>query len=705
MSRRAYAASLLLALLPASVRAADPQTPAVPGAAFPSTVEVVNVDAVVLDERGEAIEGLTAADFTVKEDGRPQTVTSFEAVSFLESAPTAAVGRQRVSTNATPTDPRERWIVVVFDDVNISQYATPRAHEAVIQFLTRGLRPGDQVMIAPTSGGAWWTGRLPEDLESLTAFVKRQQGGLRPDTSSARIWDHEAYGIVTERDPQALARVARRYFETNLIPEAYPQDRDIAREVQVSPGLALIRAKAREVYSQSTARVRATLGALERIAAGLTALRGRKTLLLVSEGFIMDTSQREFRELVQAARRANAAIHYVDARSPEGMLGQAGMPGGGAEFGRDVEERDTITALAFASQEAEGARSIALDTGGSIVAGTGLVDAMTKIAREGRRYYLLGYSSTNAKRDGKFRKIEVSVARPKVEVRARRGYYAPRDGEQRPPAKDELDPVVRAGLDAPFGQSGLPLRLTSYVFGAQADGKAQAALVAEADLGPLRLKSRAGKYEAKLHAYVVIHGRDNNLADRQETLLELALPEDVYRGVLRTGVPIRREFKLPPGQYQARVLVREEASGLIGSVRHEFEVPQKGALRASTPILTDQFQVIAGAAPRPLPVAHREFRAGTPIVCAFEIYGAAPDAAAGGLRVSVSYKLRRADGTELTSSPARRVEARSLLALSQVITLDLPPGAEGPHELLVSVQDEAGGRRLEIAEPFTVVRQ
>ncbi len=416
MSRRAYVASLVLALSIAGLRAAGGPQSSVSGAAFPSAVEVVNVDAVVLDERGAAVEGLTAADFTLYEDGQPQTITSFEAIAVRESAATAAPGRQRVSTNAKPSDPRERWLVVAFDDVHLSQYATPRAQDAVIQFLTRGLQPGDQVMIAPTSGGAWWTGRLPDDLESLTAFVRRQQGGLRPDTSPARIWDHEAYGIVTDRDPQALARVARRYFETNLIPEAYPQDRDIAREVQVSPGLALIRAKAREVYNQSTARVRATLGVLERIAEALTALRGRKTLLLVSEGFIMDTSQREFRELVQAARRANAVIHYVDARSPEGMLGQAGMPGGGAEFSRDVEERDTTTALAFAAQEAEGSRSIALDTGGSIVAGTAaLSDGMAKIAREGRNYYLLGYSSTNAKRDGKFRKIEVRVNRPKVE--------------------------------------------------------------------------------------------------------------------------------------------------------------------------------------------------------------------------------------------------------------------------------------------------
>lgn len=705
MSRRVLAAILALAL-PASSRAADPQPLPTPATAFPSAIEVVNVDVVVLDRSGEPLAGLTAADFTLKEDGKPQSITSFEAVTLDESAPAASAGRQRVSTNAPPPEAVERWIIVAFDDVNISQYATPRAQDAVVQFLTRGLREGDQVMIAPTSGGAWWTGRLPADLESLTAFVKRLQGGRRPDTSPARIWDHEAYAIVTDRDPQALARVARRYFETNQIPEAYPQDREIARDLQVSPGLAMIRAKAREVYRESTARVRATLGSLERVTSALTSLRGRKTLLLVSEGFIMDTSQREFRELVQAARQANAAIHYVDARSPEGMLGQAGMPGGSAEFSRDIEERDTTTALAFAALEAEGARSIALDTGGSIVQGSSLASGMAKIAREGRSYYLIGYSSSNAKRDGKFRKIEVSVARDGVDVRARRGYYAPKDGEERPRPKDELDPAVRAGLDAPGGRSGLPLRLTSIVFGPQADGKAKTWLVAEADPTPLRLQPRAGRYEANLNAYVVVHGRDTGSVDSQETRLELSLPAEVYQVVARTGVPIRREFALAPGHYQARLLVRDERSGLLGSVRHEFEVPSGKGLYASTPMLTDAFQPgESGAAPRPAPVAHRVFRAGAPLACAFEIYGAAPDPAAGGPRVSVSYSLRRADGREIASSAPRRLEARSLFALSHVILLNLPADSDGPHELLVTVTDEAGARKLELSEPFEVARR
>jgi len=227
---------LTLAAAGAPVGEARPQPPPQASTAFPSSVDVVNVDVVVLDRQGNPVEGLTQADFTVQEDGRPQAISAFEAVDFRESPATAPPGRQRISTNATAPVRGDRSFVIVFDDANISSYASPRARKAITSFLDRGLRDGDQVMIAPTSGGPWWAGRMPEDHDTLVAFVDQLQGAWRPDTTAARIWDHEAIAIANGRNRQLEAEVARRYFENNLIPEAYPQDRELAAEINVSPG-------------------------------------------------------------------------------------------------------------------------------------------------------------------------------------------------------------------------------------------------------------------------------------------------------------------------------------------------------------------------------------------------------------------------------------------------------------------------------------
>src|SRR5258707_15450966 len=110
----------------------------------------------------------------------------------------------------------------------------------------------------------------------------------------------------------------------------------------------MIRAKAQEVYREADVRLRATLGTLARVSTAMAQLRGRKTLLLVSEGFIMDPSQTEFRELIQAARNSSAAVYFFDVRGPTGSVGQPGMAGGGAGSGRagDLQEATTLLPLA-----------------------------------------------------------------------------------------------------------------------------------------------------------------------------------------------------------------------------------------------------------------------------------------------------------------------------------------------------------------------
>jgi hypothetical protein len=89
-TRNAFGAALLLGMsVAAAAQQAPPQptpTPAAPSIVFPSQVELVTVDAVVTDKKNAPIENLTKESFTVFEDGKPQEITSFEAV-ILPPAP------------------------------------------------------------------------------------------------------------------------------------------------------------------------------------------------------------------------------------------------------------------------------------------------------------------------------------------------------------------------------------------------------------------------------------------------------------------------------------------------------------------------------------------------------------------------------------------------------------------------------------------
>ena len=512
------------------------------------------------------------------------------------------------------------------------------------------------------------------------------------------MWDHEARGIALGRDAQALAQVMRRYYENGVISDAPPSN---VAELDISPGVTMVRAMARQVYTEARARIQTSLGTLDRLAQALADARGRKTLLLFSEGFIMDTTLPEFRSVLRAAQNANVAVHFVDVGNPGGDLGQ---PAGGADVGRAVQENDTTISMALAGREAEGTRSVAADTGGSTIAGTNLLAGLARVANEGRTYYLLGYSPANTRRDGRFRTIRVTVNRPGVTVRARGGYFAPSNERETPRADpDTLNPDVRAALDSPFGAPGIPMRLTSYVFGPQAGGTVRALLVAEADPQPLRLQPRDGRYAATLESYVLVHDRTRGSLERNERVVELNVPEAAWPELARRGIPLQREFDLAPGHYQATVLVRDRATGTIGSVRHEFEVPQPREFRITTPIVTDMLQppAAAGQPPRPIPVARRTFAAGSRIAAAFEVLGAAE--AAGGPQVSVGYTLRRADGTEVAAAAPQRMTRNGAGQLAVAIGIALPPGAAGEHELHLSVRDEQAVRVIEYVEPLTLV--
>ena len=95
--------------------AQTPQTPV-----FRSTIDLVHLDVSVLDKDRRPVRGLTAEDFTVLEDGKPQSIVAFTAVDVPENPPTPAAWSGRapadVQSNEGVQDPDGRLFVVLLDD-------------------------------------------------------------------------------------------------------------------------------------------------------------------------------------------------------------------------------------------------------------------------------------------------------------------------------------------------------------------------------------------------------------------------------------------------------------------------------------------------------------------------------------------------------------------------------------------------------------
>jgi VWFA-related protein len=691
------ATALATAFAGASGSAAqEPQPPS-----FGREIELVRVDVVVTGKDGQPVKGLTRDQFTLLDEGKPQPIETFEAIDLpLPPADAVPLARPRVATNAPPppgTD-TSRTVVIVFDDLNLTNESAPRAKAAVAAYLDTGLREGDRVTLVATGGGVWWSTRMLAGRADLLAILKNLTGRrVRTDARDA-ITDYEAMRIFVMNDSAVEARVRRR-FETYGVKSRAESEQERQNREVYQPGVQdpYVSRRAQEEYMKARARNRVTLATLERAILSLGPSRERKTVLLASDGFVYDIQEDGFRRVVEAARRANAAISFLDAR---GLM----APGFySAQFDALPGDPGALGAvLADTTLDAEGSEALAIDTGGYAIRSTNdLTDGAKRIAQESRSYYLLGFTPQGP-RDGKFRKLAVKVRAPGTSVRSRRGYYASSadGGAAQAEAKpaDRRDAVLQSALDTAEYRPAIPLRMTALVLGNGGPGKVQALVATEIDASKVSYEEKDGELRGTLDFLLVVAQRETGEFSRYDQKIELLRnPAQTASG--SSWYTVAREFELNPGGHQARVVVRDARTQEVGSLAFDFEVPPVEQFRIGTPVLTDRLQQQPGGGPGPVVVARRTFKAGQPLYCRFDVYGAAtgPDRLPA---VTASHVLRAKDGTVLGRSEPTPISPTSLGAVARLmaIPLNVEPGE---YELVLTVRDTLADRTLEAVEPFT----
>lgn len=657
-------------------------------ATFPSEVQLVTVDAVVLDGKGLPVCGLARDDFTVEEDGRPVEIASFEAF-VLETPATLPL-----ETASSPISLRKtgRAFAIILDDIGMTTSDATDVRRGASTFL-ESLGDGDEVSLGTTSGDAWWSARLlegREDLLTVAARVKgRNVGQELPDSMS----DFEAFTIHNSGAGGAVVqRVIARWTRANVCFERDPG----------CPGRVSARAAALD--AARLARTRLTLQAVRRGLAALAPIRGRKSLLLFSRGFLRD-SETGVRDVMEASREANAAVYFVDAR---GLVARPGQPSA-ADSG-PAPDPGEVGAMSFeaAVLDSEGAQALADDTGGfSIRNMNDLGSGAARIADESRIFYLLGFYPPKGKPTEAWRTLRVEVKKPGLKVRARRGYSLSATDEpgglgrnRRDKPNTGPDPAVAGALDSPHDVASVPVRAIAYVFEPLTAKTTHVVVAIELDASGLGSETKGASRVARLGVSVVATNRDSGRAFRHDDMLEFALGAP--------GAPgwraLAREFELPAGITQARVVVRDTASGAIGAVSQRFEVPPPHALYVSTPILTDHVAARRDGQARAQPAlaAHRLFAPAGQLYCEFEVFGAArppgkglPQVAAGlELRAPDGRVVRRADPTLIAADPNGRVV--------RMLGIPLDGAEEGSYELVLRVLDESSGGSVERREAFSL---
>jgi VWFA-related protein len=660
--------SLWLALAP------GPQTTP----SFPTEIEVITIDAVVVDREGRPVTGLAREDFRVIEDGKPREIVSFEAYdrggTTIDETPPAPV-----ATNARGTELRGRAFALLLDDVFTPLQGSAEVRQAAESFLRNSVGPGDEVTIATTSGNAYWSAGLPDGLEDLLAVAARFKGR---DTGGRYGTQEYAQSHQTPEEMRYGQLEMRRMSEL----QAY----DIVRGRRSGD-----QPMAQEIDQIRRRRMKLTLAAVRRQLDALATVRGRKSLILMSPGFLQD-DEPDIRDTAAASRRANTALYFIDVR---GLANQevfsaankvVGAPTLTGLTGEEVE-RDLVTA---------GTQTLAQDTGGFSVRNVNdFAGAAARVAAESRAYYLLGIHPAEGRGARDWRKLTVEVTRPGLKVRARRGYSL-RDapppeedakGKSTPPTRKTLDPAVAGALDSAHAVSGIPLRAMVYVMEPAPKDTTRVLVAAEFDPQDLG----GGAKSAKLEFSVNITHRDSGRAFESNERVEVRLGDGAHSG----WRAMAREFMLPAGVASARVVVHDPVTGAVGAVTQRIEVPPAAVFRVSTPILTDTIDK-SGPRPQAAVAVHREFRTDGQLYCQFEVLGASRGPQ--GPRISAGLELRAADGTVVRKGELTPIAADPDGRVVRLIGMGLAGMKEGRYDLVLAVRDEVSGQQIERSERFTL---
>ncbi len=313
---------------------------------------------------------------------------------------------------APPISPgsRARVFLAIFDDAHLSGENFRNAQSAATELFTKQFRPGDIGGVAV--GGEVANRRLTSDATELAAAVKRATASPKSDSRAfeflewPRMNEAEVFRVMAE-DRSVIA---------GLVTRACSDDPERCRP-PLSPADAEhdVRGKANRLSAELRSESERTLQLLATMLTNLERFDGRKTILLLSEGFVADDAWSEVQRVVGLAARVNARIYTLDAR---GLASR----GGSAIDRAPVDTQQRLLDALGAGDDA--INSLAADTGGFVVRNTNNFNrAVATIAEDAGTYYVLGYRPSRAF-DGKFHRVSVKVNRSGVDLRARRGYVA-----------------------------------------------------------------------------------------------------------------------------------------------------------------------------------------------------------------------------------------------------------------------------------------
>ncbi|MFZ0394670.1 MAG: VWA domain-containing protein [Terracidiphilus sp.] len=605
-ARRAALAALILSVCPL-VHSQNSRPLAGDRPTYRTRTQEVVVDVVVGSDGNNAPPQLSAKNFSIFEDGKPQKIVFFEEHGAKTLPPGAAATLPamppNVYTNVPQVPESDAVSTLLLDSLNTGVQDQMYVRNEATAFL-KAMAPGTEVAIFSLG----WKLDLVQRFTTDPAKLLTALGAAAAEPSPA----------------VPLAATAPKPEDGRKDP-AGRQSKGLASTAPAwtYPGNANVILK-----SHTDIRARMTLEALDYLGRYLAAVPGRKNLIWISDEFPVtifpSLSQRQGMEntpdIANHARRtadmltrARVAIYPIQA---EGMmddkLAQAGNPLPGTArrpspaTGTGAESRIPMGNAVMSDFNEEAAQradkvysmeQLASDTGGKASYNSNdLSAAMTRAIRDGSHYYTLIYTPTNSKLDGSYRRIEVKLTNGKYKLSYRQGYNADSPADPvSPPDSDPLRPVMRLGLpqfaEILYGLRVLPAAKQPTPGAPHAGANAKLAgpvtrysvdfMIRWTDLrlNPGPQNTHTGKIQVELLAY----SPDGTALNWIGGTMAITLKPDIYAAIQRSGVPAHFDIDVPQGkQFVLSTGVYDWLSGKAGTLQ-VAQPPMEAAQNAPPP--------------------------------------------------------------------------------------------------------------------------
>ncbi|HEY2149799.1 MAG TPA: VWA domain-containing protein [Vicinamibacterales bacterium] len=652
---------------------ADP--PQQPPPVFRTGINFVRVDAIITDKAGNSVNDLQQADFDVLEDGKPQKIDTFKLIK-LDGGVQDAIKEPPKEIRTDYDEEAE----AARDDVRLFAIFLDDYH----------VRRGSSMSVR----------------KQLATFVDTQMGPT------------DMLGVMYPLESTASVRMTRNHAAVSRGLEQFTGRKyDYNPKNQYEEQYAYYPAETVEQI-----RNQVSLSALKALIVHMGTLKeGRKSLLLVSEGYTMilppqmrtqnaqvpglgattdpnagvgDINEdranwrasldmeSELRDVYDIANKNNVSIYSIDPR---------GLP----VFEFDINEGVGLqTDSQYLNSTMDTLRELAENTDGrAIVNRNDIAGGMKQITRDASAYYLIGYNSSQAPTDGKFHDIKVRVKRPGVQVRARKGYWA-LNNQEAAIAKSPTKLTAPKPVENALAAINRPARadvVRTWVGTSRGDnGKTRVTFVWE----PVPKSPGApAAREEPARVSVMAIGTDGAPFFRGR-VPDMALASAVPIGAAPTApataaaprAPSRVTFDAKPGKMQLRLSVEGSGSQVLDTEVREITVPDLTSaqttfgtpevFRARTLRELSQLKADVDAVPSP----GREFSRTDRLLVRVPAYGP------GGTTPALSIHLLNRGGSAMNELPAVPSPTPSI----QQIEVPLSGLAPGEYVLEIKAAGDGG---------------